>query len=366
MQETEEMPPAVVDLSSNDYLGLARDVALRERIDLEERSVRKQGNLVLGSTGSRLLTGDSPYARLLEMELAAFHEAESALLFNSGYDANLSVFATLPQPEGVVIFDELMHASCREGLRTCRSKTREFKHNDLAHFETALKEECDGKKIVLVAIESVYSMDGDVAPVKEMCELAAKYGAEVIVDEAHGLGVYGAKGCGVCQFVGAKPFARVVTFGKALGCHGAVVVGPKAVRSYLLNFAKPLIFSTALPMHSLVTIRASYEHLAAVAEDRQGKLAVLIRIFRDEVARLRIQAVDSPSPIQALIVPGNDRVVELARQLRTKGFWVLPVRAPSVPAGLERIRVVLHSYNSQEEVLSFMRAVSELVSGRAD
>jgi len=364
IQETEPIPATAVDLSSNDYIGLARDAGLEAAINAEAQRLGKEGTLLLGATGSRLLTGDSAYARLVESELAAFHDEESALLFNSGYDANLSVFSCLPQQGGVVLFDELMHASCREGLKLCRSKTREFKHNDLARLEEALHEECDGVKVVLVAIESVYSMDGHLAPVQAMCALAQKYGAELIVDEAHGTGVYGPQGRGLCQAKNCRPFARVHTFGKAVGGHGAVVVGPPALRLYLLNYARPLIFSTALSTHSLVAIRVSYQYMATVADERQRKLAALVEVFQREVARLGISAAHSPSPIQAIFVPGNDVVVKAAKQLRGRGFWVLPIRAPSVPAGLERIRVVLHSYNTADDVVRFVGAVQVVLGAQ--
>jgi len=308
-----------------------------------------------------LLTGDSWYARDLEKELAEFHSAESALLFNSGYDANVSLFSSLPQPDGIVLYDELMHASCHEGLRLCRAATRQFKHNDLESLRVALQEESRPQRHVLIAVESVYSMDGHLAPLQGVCDLAKEFGAEVIVDEAHGTGIYGPQGRGLCQQLGVLPFARVHTFGKAVGCHGAVIVGPAVLRTYLLNYAKPLIFSTSLPMHSLVNVRCAYRYMQRVADERQMKLNGLIQLFQSELKRLGINAVESPSAIQAILVPGNDNVVKVARAMRLKGFWILPIRSPTVPAGTERLRIVLHSYNSKEEILNMLNEIRSLV-----
>jgi 8-amino-7-oxononanoate synthase len=344
------------DFSSNDYLGLARSEDLFSRIEEEVHRVRDGVHQMGGSTGSRLLTGDSSYARMVETELASFHACESALLFNSGYDANVSVFSTLPQPDGVVFFDELMHASCREGLALCRSRTREFKHNSMDDLERLLLEEEEHSNhnkapgsVRIIAIESVYSMDGHVAPLAEISKLASKYKCDVIIDEAHGTGVFGEEGQGYWQHhlalvdSNCPPFARIHTFGKALGAHGAVVVGSRVLRSYLLNYAKPLIFSTAMPTHSLVSIRCSYAYMRLVI-------------------KYGIDAVQSPSPIQAIIVPGNEQVVRVAKSLRGKGHFVLPIRSPTVPAGTERLRVVLHSYNTAQEVVALVNDVRAILN----
>ena len=257
------VPPDHVDFASNDYLGLARDPELKRRVINALASGLHDAPL--GSTGSRLLTGHCTLAADLEEFLAAFHEAPSALLFNSGFDANLSIISAVPQPGDALVYDELVHNSVHQGIALSRvspSARRAFAHNDandLARVLGELRKEQVGNaaRSIVVVVESVYSMDGHLAPLKEFCDICASFNASLIVDEAHGTGVLGAGGRGLVSALGLadRVFARVHTFGKAVGSHGAVVVGPSVLREYLMNYARPFIYSTALPMHSLLAIR---------------------------------------------------------------------------------------------------------------
>lgn len=352
--DTTSSPLTLIDFSSNDYLGLARSEELQR---LVQTSTNATG---LGATGSRLLTGDSPAAQALERKLASFHASESALLFNTGFDANVSLMSCLPQPQSVVLFDELVHASCRDGIKTCRARiAKHFKHNDVKDLMSEMNQ-LGKDELVFIVVESVYSMDGHLAPLKELCDIVkARRGTYLIVDEAHGTGTYGKGGRGLVQHLGLENYvyARVHTFGKAVGYHGAVVIGPKVLRSYLINYARPLIFSTSMPAHSIVAISCAYDYMECVAEERQVLLEVLATRFCETSKALKLKVVDSPSPIQAIVVPGNENVVRVSRALREKGFGVLPIRAPTVPEGEERIRVVLHSYNSIKEVDDLLDAV---------
>jgi 8-amino-7-oxononanoate synthase len=247
-------PENLIDFCSNDYLGLARSVTLRQTI---EQSVAVHSNRLNGSTGSRLLAGNSALAEELETELAAFHDTEAALIFNSGYDANVGLLASLPQRGDTLLTDDLIHASMIDGARLSVANRFKFRHNDLDDLENRLKR---ATGTVYVAIESVYSMDGDLAPLTEIVELCEHYEAALIVDEAHATGVFGPQGGGLVQSLGLQKrvFARVHTFGKALGVHGAAVVGSASLRDFLINFARSFVYSTALPPHSLLAIHSVY------------------------------------------------------------------------------------------------------------
>ena len=357
-----------IDFCSNDYLGFARSKDLAMQIEAEVARLAKAGSSVIGSTGSRLLSGNSAYSETLEAEIASFHNAEAALIFNSGFDANVGLFASVPQPGDVVFYDELIHQSVREGLKLSRGSSRQFRHNDVGALQEAIAQclsSSSGSKRpnIIVAVESVYSMDGHLAPLEDFCQVVNSCGGSLIVDEAHGTGVYGVQGRGLVSELGLESqiFCRVHTFGKALGAHGATVVGPKVLREYLINYAWPLVYSTSLPLHSLVSIRCAYAFLRQQAEERQQVLRQLIETFQTRLARLPAEMVlDSPSPIQGIIVPGNLECVRVANLLRQR-FDVLPIRSPTVPAGKERLRIILHAHNSQEEINALMDAVETAI-----
>ncbi|KAH9260945.1 hypothetical protein BASA81_000641 [Batrachochytrium salamandrivorans] len=355
-----------VDFSSNDYLGLARSQELESLVSSEYSRAKAQSPVTnFGSTGSRLLSGDSLYAQRVEHKLQKFFGSESALLFNSGYDANLSLLSSLPQPDTVVLYDELVHNSCREGLRLCRAKSvLPFKHNSASDVSKLLRSEaCRGKSVVIV-VESLYSMDGDVAPIQLLCDLAEQHthDALVVVDEAHGTGVFGRGGRGLCDQQGqaSRVYCRVITFGKAVGAHGAAIVGPSMLRDYLLNYARPLIYSTSLPLHSLVCIDQAFEFMPQVSHDRQRALLELVELFRTLAIARNLPLAPSHSPIQAVLLPGNERVCQAAKQLQSRGFDLYPIRAPTVPSGEERIRVVLHWFNTSEQVQQLVDALHQV------
>ncbi|KAJ1568746.1 hypothetical protein HK405_014298 [Cladochytrium tenue] len=404
-----------VDFTSNDYLGLARrrDVheafvaSLHAAMNFDSNITRRGDDRpqplpspLLGSTGSRLLSGNSAAAEALEARLARFHRAPAALLFNSGYDANLALLATLPAPRSTIVYDELVHASMHDGARAARAASRRaFRHNDIDDLRRVLRDEVarierefgpggdaagndeSGRPSVarrgaavppgiLVAVESVYSMDGDVAPLREIVDALDQEvgeragGACLIVDEAHSTGVCGPDGRGLVSLLGLEDriFARLHTFGKALGAHGAVVVGSPVLKEYLVNYARPLVYSTSLPLHSLVAIDCAYRFLRIHAHSLQARLAELVDVFQREFGPERLerhgaQILQSSTPIQGIIVPGNQRVSRVSARLRTVGFDVRPIRSPTVPRGAERLRVCLHAHNSPDEVRALAAAV---------
>jgi len=343
-----------VDLCSNDYLGFACSEELRSAIEKEYDDLNKPLN---GSTGSRLLAGNTAYAEELEKRIAAFHHAEAGLIYNSGYDANVGLFSALGQKETTIIYDELIHASVHDGIKMSSAVAFMFRHNDLFHLEERLK---IAEGTVYVAVESVYSMDGDAALLKEILALCKKYNANLIVDEAHSTGVTSNAGRGLVQKLEMEDevFARVHTFGKALGCHGAIVIGSNLLRDYLINFSRSFIYTTALPVHSLVAINQSYQLL-----QRSGaeivKLNGLIAFFKNLAAqKKKIGLTDSNSPIQCVVIPGNAHVKNMAAELQKEGFDVRPILSPTVQKGKERLRICLHSFNTEEEISRLIESIN--------
>lgn len=343
--------PAGIDFYSNDYLGLAQSQSLNLAIEEELRHAPKQN----GATGSRLLSGNSEYAERVEQEIARFHNAESALVYTSGYTANLGLLSCLATRDTTIISDELVHASLIDGIRLGRSEKIRFRHNDVEHLKEKL-EKATGQKLVVV--ESIYSMDGDSCPLKEVAELCQQYEALLIVDEAHAIGLRGKNGEGFVQSLGVEDqvFARIMTYGKAPGIHGAAVVGPSWLKEYQVNFSRSMIFSTAPPVHHYASIRAMYNHLPKCERNR-NQLNENIELF----LKLRNSSggnwLKSSTHIQSLIVPGNEAVVSLGKKLKDAGINALPIRKPSVPEGAERIRFCLHSYNTKEEIQKLFKVI---------
>lgn len=343
----------LVDFCSNDYLGFARSEHLTKAIHAEI----EQHTLVLnGSTGSRLLSGNTSYAEQLEEHIAAFHSAEAGLLFNSGYDANLGLLSSVPQRGDTVIHDELIHASIIDGIRLSNAKRYSFKHNDLNSLERKLKHT---QGICYVVIESVYSMDGDLAPLLEMALLVQKYNANLIVDEAHAFGVFG-RGLINRLRLEDKVFARVITFGKALGCHGAIVLGSQVLRQYLINFARPFIYTTAAPLHQLAAIKTAYQ-LMDKSEDLIYNLQSKIRLYKN-LMETYFQDTDV-SAIQTLVIGGNDSTKRLAKQIQEGGFDVRAILNPTVAEGQERLRICLHIYNSDDEITNLTNLIKLNING---
>lgn len=332
----------LVDFCSNDYLGLAA------------HPFDPGSNLKHGSGGSRLLAGNFPLVEKLEKDLADFHQGEAALVFNSGYDANLGLLSSVPQRGDTILYDYLSHASLRDGIRLSFAKAFAFRHNDLEDLEQKLS---NSSGQCFVVTESVFSMDGDKAPLIQIVSLCNRYGASLIVDEAHATGIIGTQGEGLVQHEGLEQscFARVYTFGKALGCHGAAIVGSKLLKDYLVNFARSFIYTTSLPETTIATITHQYEAMKEMHEERK-KLAALIAAFRQGV--IRYQKPDSDTPIQPVIVPGNAQVKSLASKLQEEGMDVRPILYPTVPENSERLRIVLHSFNTMEQVNRLLSLLS--------
>ena len=323
-------PEDLVDFTSNDYLGLAKNRPLREG---------------KGATGSRLLSGNLAAHEELEAFAATFFQGPSALLFNSGYLANLGVLGTFPQRQDHILYDARSHASIKEGLRLSLARRHAFRHNDLNDLERLLQKSTG---TVYVIAEGIYSMDGDEAPLSDMVTLTEKYGAHLILDEAHSTGILGPGGRGqaVAESLQDRIFLRIYTFGKAVGWHGALVVAEEPVKQYLINRCRPLIYTTALPPGDAVHIQAQLQRMESMEAER-AQLRNLRSVLADSLPK---QVGPGPSPIVPIVIPGNAAVREVAARAQAAGFDVRPILAPTVPAGEERIRVVLHSFNTPAEV----------------
>jgi 8-amino-7-oxononanoate synthase len=400
-----------IDFASNDYLGLARCPQQWERVKNSVSSHSNGEKCKLGATGSRLLSGDSRLARDLEERLARLHGQEAALLTNSGYDANLSLLSSVPVEQDVVLMDELIHNSVIMAVRMGRCRNvHSFSHNSVTHLCQLLQQHQTSltNSAIFIVVESVYSMDGDIAPLKRILDVANEYGAVVMVDEAHGLGVYGRTnphqltlttvssprqqsifkekhhqenkltmgGTGVLAALNLEShpslLCGVFTFGKAAGCHGAVICGSLTLITYLINYARPFIYSTSLPPHALHCISCAYDTLISPQEEeRRHRVFDLVHYFRSRIRETLskeengspicsssgkiIYLIESPSPIQALVVPGNDACIATCRDLTRIGkVQLFPIRSPTVPKGQERIRIILHAHNTRAQVDSLV------------
>lgn len=312
-----------IDFASNDYLGFARSKDFLASI-LERCSSLEN----VGSTGSRLLTGNSAYTEELEKKIANFHRAKEGLLFNSGYAANVGLLSAIGNRDDSVLYDANIHASILDGIILSRCRHQSWKHNDLFHLETLLKKQ---KGRVFVCVESIYSVDGSLAPLQEIADLCAKYEAHLIVDEAHATGVF-REGLVHKYQLENKVFARVHTFGKALGVQGGVVLGKAPLRKYLINHARSFIYSTAPTFLTLVSIECAYEKLQQSDS--------LIKNLHQNMSYFGI-----PTPI--IGVKGTE---EKWKELQKQDLDISFLRYPTVPKGENTLRIVLHSFNSKNEM----------------
>ncbi|OBT82454.1 hypothetical protein VE02_08797 [Pseudogymnoascus sp. 03VT05] len=371
-------PPTSTDFSSNDFLSLSSSPALHASFLTHLSSSPPR----LGSGGSRLLDGNSSYAETLESDIASFHGAEAGCLFNAGFDANAGFFACVPQPGDVVVYDAAIHASVHEGMRLSRAGVRlSFWHNDVDNLQHVLEGVLagdalvrTGKRSVFLAVESLYSMDGDLAPLAAIVEAVERLlpmgNGKIIVDEAHSTGLYGENGRGVVCSLGLerRVFARLHTFGKALACNGAIMLCSPLTREYLINYARPLIYTTFMSYPSLVAIRTVYDlminggtvapaaHMWALVSHLHTRLLALSLPPSNRL--LHIPHLCPESPIFSLLTP---RPRDLARECQAAGFMVRAIVAPTVPVGGERVRVCLHAGNSFEEVDRLVGVVGKWV-----
>ena len=350
----------LIDFSSNDYLGFANSESIFNKTHqyLTENNIK-----VNGATGSRLISGNHNLYTVAEDFIANFHQSETALIFNSGYDANVGFFSSVPQRNDVILYDELCHASIRDGIIMSNAKSYKFEHNDLEDLERLISQFTihNSQFTIYVVTESVFSMDGDSPELENLVQLSNKYSCNLVIDEAHALGVFGTFGQGLIQELNLQNqvFARIMTFGKGLGCHGAAILGSQELKEYLVNFARSFIYTTGLSPHSVATILIAYQEMEKQSETIQ-KLRNNIQFFNQQKTLLSLKQVfvRNKSSIQSAIIPGNEKVKSIAIQLQENGFNVKAILSPTVPQGQERLRFCLHSYNSETEIANVLNDLS--------
>ena len=337
------------NFSGNDYLGLSRHPAL---VEAWRQGAQRYG---VGSGGSGHVTGFHQAHHRLEQTLAEWLGYPRALLFISGFSANQAVIGALMQKEDRIVADRLSHASLLEAASLSPATLRRFHHNDVDALQALLDKPLTGLQLAIT--EGVFSMDGDRAPLAEIA--AAKRNALLMVDDAHGIGVVGEGGRGSCAAANVKPDILVVTFGKAFGLSGAAVLCSEDLADYLLQFARHLIYSTAMPpaqAHALQTAVAVIRQ----ADEQRAALQAHIARFRRRMADIPLQLADSQTAIQPIIVGDNQRTLQLAARLRERGLWVTAIRPPTVPAGSARLRITLNAAHNESDIDALLEALHDI------
>lgn len=355
------LPNKLIDFSSNDYIGFSKNKDIFEQT---HQYLIDNDCIQNGATGSRLISGNHKVYQEAENYIAQFHQSESALIFNSGYDANLGFFSSVPQKGDLILYDELCHASIRDGIQLSNAKSYKFKHNDFEDLEKLIERFQTELTQVYIVTETVFSMDGDCPNMEELVAVSEKYNCCLVVDEAHALGIFGENGEGLVQMLGLQDqvFARIMTFGKGLGCHGAAIVGSLELKDYLVNFARSFIYTTGLSPHSVATILVGYQHLQSEKQTIENLRENIVHFNQEKnLLGLKPMFVRSKSAIQSAIIPGNQNVKSIANQIQEKGFDVKAILSPTVPEGQERLRFCLHSYNSKEEISEVLALLSTFV-----
>lgn len=354
-------PETYTDFASNDYLGFAKDATLLKNIEKAYAECAQ-----IGATGSRLLTGNHWLIENLESKIAQFHESENALLFNSGYDANIGWLPALSRKTDLILYDAAIHASLHDAMQLAKTPSFPFAHNNVKALKDLLADYRLAKndRIIFVLIESVYSMDGDIAPLKEIVDLCNKYNAILFVDEAHTHGVFGKDGKGLAQAENVHKDIplRLHTYGKAMGTHGAVLLCNNVVKSYCLNYARSLIYSTALDIHTLISIDKAYDYLQSeAAENHRKKLFCHIPFFKKNIEEKGLKIEVNDSPIQFIPIGDNKKAKDLSAHLLAHKIDVRPILAPTVPIGKEGLRICLHAYNTTAEIENLVALIATFI-----
>ncbi|UQR64936.1 8-amino-7-oxononanoate synthase [Bradyrhizobium sp. C-145] len=348
-------PRSGIDFGSNDYLALASAPRMKKAL-----AAALEAGTPIGAGGSRLLRGNCDEHELLEAKAAHLFGAETALFFSGGYVANFAILTTLPQRGDLLVLDSLVHASIHEGARSGRAEFRESAHNDPTSVENTIRNwrAKGGTGRVWIVAESLYSMDGDFAPLKELVAIADRHDAFLLVDEAHATGVYGEQGRGLtAPYEGRENLVVVHTCGKALGAAGALVTASRVLRDFIVNRCRPFIFATAPSPLLAVAVQEALSILKEEPE-RQQRLASLVAFTHREI-RLRGGRSPSVSQIVPYIVGDNARAMKLASKLQARGFDVRGIRPPTVPAGTARLRISLTLNVGENDVRALLDALME-------
>ena len=345
-----------VDFISNDYLGIAKDNSVSNKAFEIIKDYDIYSN---GATGSRLISGNHKLYNHLEKLLVSHYQSDAAIVYNSGYDANIGFFSSVPQRNDLVLYDELIHASIRDGISMGHSRAIKFKHNSTEDLESKLKSQTHRNDTIYIVTESVFSMDGDSPDLKKIINVSTKFNAKLIVDEAHAIGVMGNQYKGMIS--PRDCFAKIITFGKAIGTHGAAILCREDLKAFLVNFSRPFIYTTALPPHTTASIIAAHGNL-----NESGKVKLLkknITLFKNYLKELDLSPlfIASDSAIQSCIIMGNKKVKLIADKLQNSGYNVKPILSPTVPLGQERLRFCLHSFNTEAEIKEVLHQLAIFV-----
>lgn len=351
-----------VDFTSNDYLGLSRHPALREAI-VESLDVAAG----VGAAGSRLLRGHQAGHAELERFAAQFFASEKALYFSTGFLANYALFTGLPGRHDTIVFDDLVHASVKEGIHASHARRSKARHNDVNAFEDACRRaRARGAKQLWLAVESVYSMDGDVAPIDDLLALARAYEAVLIVDEAHATGILGPNGRGLAEGRHDQPIITLHTCGKGLGVAGALICGHTTIVDYLVNTSRPFIYSTAPPEIVAIAVKRA---LQLIDEEpwRRSRLGELSEIARQTLRGIGGANVPVTATTQILpvVIGSEERALEVAARCQAAGFDVRAIRPPTVPAGTSRLRVAISVDRTPDEISGLGHALSDALHQEA-
>jgi 8-amino-7-oxononanoate synthase len=350
----------VLNLSSNNYLGISFDPNL---VDDVMARFRMSG---MGATASRLVVGNHPLYIEAERELAKSKQAEEALIFPSGYMANLGIIASIVGREDTVFSDKLNHASIIDGIKVSKARVERYRHNDLDHLELFLKKSNrsgGGKKLIVT--DTVFSMDGDVAPLAELVELKERYGAMLMVDEAHSGGIFGPYGEGLAYHLGLheRVDIQMGTFSKAYGCYGAYVVGSKVLKDYLINKARSFIFTTGLPPVVLSSILAAI-HIVKNGEDRRKQLKENADYFRKGIQSIGFDTLGSETQIIPAVIGDNEATMRFSEGLFERGVGGIAIRPPTVPEGTARIRFTVMATHKKEDLTWALEQIGQLAKER--
>ena len=341
--------PRGIDFTSNDYLGLSRHPALREAC-----IAALEADGLAGAGGSRLLRGHHPAHEHLELFAATFFGVEKALFMGGGFLANYALFTTLAERHDAVVFDERIHASVKEGIHASAAEGYRARHNDVEDFESAIKRaRAKGARRVFVAVESVYSMDGDLAPLAELSDIARRREATFVVDEAHATGVFGPSGRGLGEGLDQSHWISLHTCGKALGVFGALLCASAEIIHYMIGKSRPFIYSTAPPPHLAAAVERA---LKLVNEEpwRRERVLELAKMARE---RLAPDAEFAGSQIVPVILGSEERALSIAQALQEKGFDVRAIRPPTVPEGTSRLRISIHADHTEEQIAALAEAL---------
>jgi 8-amino-7-oxononanoate synthase len=338
------------DFFSNDYLGYSGNKIVHENY----LKILKKNNInQLGSTGSRLISGNHQLFEILENKAKAMLTAEAALFFNSGFDANIGLLSAVLKPKDVIFYDELCHASIRDGLQMSLCKAYKFKHNDYKDLASKIKNQ--QKRLqpqnIYIITESVFSMDGDQSDITQLVDISKQFNAYLIIDEAHALGICGKDFKGLSFEYSKDIFARIYTCGKSLGSHGGFVLGSEDLKKYLINFSKPFIYTTGASPHHVAQVISTLDYFENNDQEKK-QLQDVISSFKEIVLthQLEREITLNDTAIQSINIKGNTNAKIIAEKLRNQSIGVKAILSPTVPKTKERIRICLHNFNTEKEI----------------